>query len=75
MHQIWNVYVCYVPFCLQELRPDLLRGLLGQDGADAQLQEAAARVRALPRRAPATGRDSLSSEMIHPGGVQEGKSY
>ena len=51
---------------LQELRPDLLRGLLGQVGADAQLQEAAARVRALPRRAPATGKDSLSSEMFYP---------
>ena len=48
----------------QELRADLLRRLLGEVCADAQLQEAAARVRALPHRAPATGRDSLSSEMV-----------
>ena len=30
---------------LQELRPDFLRGLLGQDGHHAQLQEAAAGLR------------------------------
>ena len=42
-------------FLIQELRADLLRRLLGEVGADAQLQEAPEGVRRLPRRAPTTG--------------------
>ena len=41
----------------QELRADLLRRLLGEVGADAQLQEAPEGVRPLPLRAPTTGKD------------------
>ena len=41
----------------QELRSDLLRGLLWEVCSDGQLQEAPEGVRTLPRRAPTTGTD------------------